>query len=422
MITRNILDRNGSDAQHAIVYLFAIFTVSVLVFFIFLTNGILDRIATASNDASLLLDDWLELKSDLLIEERASGPRRHEAIAVDLAACAAGVGKVSAMPLLPAMRKLDQASTAERGLEACWQALQDGWLADGAAQAGAAGRQASIERRLALAEDFESALRGRIGLIARFERNQRSALVILQVASILAILSLVALGLWTSKAASRSHKDQARLRELIRATYAGQEAERARIALDLHDSIAQDIASSLMMARRLGETESGDKARLLASLKTSLDALRRISWELRPPELERLRFQGAAMRLIGDFEERNGFPVKVQITGPGLDHLGLEAELHLYRILQEALSNVSKHAKASGLEVSLGHEAGCVILSIADDGQGFDAAAVGLSGPAPEHMGLAGMRERARLIGGKLRVISCPGKGTTVEVEVPDAG
>ena len=191
------------------------------------------------------------------------------------------------------------------------------------------------------------------------------------------------------------------------------------MALDLHDSIAQDLASSLMLARRLAENPGGDQGRLVSSLKTSLDALRRLSWELRPPELERLGFEGAAMRLCADYEEKKGCPVRLEMPELESGRLGIEAELHLYRILQEALSNIARHAEAQQVAVQIASGPDRLLLSIRDDGRGFDLEEAGHSGAAPDHLGLAGMRERARLIGGRLTVASATGRGTSIEVEVP---
>lgn len=419
---KSILNPKLPNAQHAIAYFFVALTILTLLLFIFETSNILERIGTASVDSQRLFDDWYALKADLLAAELAPSLLPPERLIADRAACDRGIETVSGIPLLSAMRKLDGEPRSERDLEADWGRLRRAWAPEGlidSAEGGPPRVLAPLGERLALATAFESSLGDRIALIKGFEQNQRSALTILQASSVLAIAALIAIGLWSTRAAGRSQRDQARLRELIRATFAGQEAERARIALDLHDSVAQDIASSLMAARRLEETPSGDRAALVATLKGSLDELRRMSWEIRPPELERLSFQGAAMRLFEDFETRNGFPVELRVGDWKLGGLGLEAELHLYRILQEALTNASKHAKARRLVVELKREAGLFILSVSDDGVGFDALERSAGGP--DHMGLAGMRERVRLVGGSLRILSSPGRGTTVEVEVPYA-
>lgn len=421
---KNILNQNGLDAQHAIIILFATLAVAVFCVFLFLTNVSLYRIGAATEEANGILADWQAAKSKLVVQELEPGFESATDIERILAACDSEIRTASAMPLLDAMRKLDDRPTIERNLEENWRELRKAWPPADAGRARSGGGLLPLERRLALARSFETSLRERMALMSRFERKQRSSLSFLRVSSILSILGLTAAGLWTAQTARRSQRDQGRLRELLRATYAGQERERSRIALDLHDSIAQDLASSLMMARRLEETPEGDQARLLASLKSSLDSLRRLSWEIRPPELERLGLWGAAMRLASDFEERNGYPVKLEVSNLDLDRLSrldLDTELHLYRILQEVLSNISRHAQARNVTVGLAHRPGQLLLSISDDGKGFDAEAAGHSGSGPDHMGLAGIRERARLIGGRLRMASRPGEGTTIEVEVPYA-
>jgi len=415
---KNILSQNGLDAQHVIAILIATLAIAAFVSFLSMTTLILNRIDRASEEAGSILEDWLMAKDALLESELE--PKGRQAIEAErlLDSCDAKIRSASSLPLLAAMRKLDDRPTIERDLENDWTELRAAWKPAGQANDGQA---SSLPHRLVLAKGFEMALRERIALIARFEQHQRASLVYLRVSSVIAVLTLVAAGFWTASTAQRSQRDQARLRELIRATYAGQEKERARIALDLHDSIAQDLASSLMLARRLAENPGGDQARLVASLKANLDALRRLSWEIRPPELERLGFQGAAMRLCADYEERKGCPVGLEMPELEPGRLGIEAELHLYRILQEALSNIATHAEAKSIAVRMANAPDRLRLSIRDDGRGFDTAAAGVSGSAPEHMGLAGMRERARLIGGRLTIVSAPGKGTTIEVEVPYA-
>jgi signal transduction histidine kinase len=396
--------------------LIATLSVATFTIFLFFMTLTLNRIDAASREAESILQDWLKAESLLLAGELDPESMQPGEVGELLDACDSKLRSVSSEPLLAAMRKLDDRPTVERELGQDWMELRAAWTPSGRAPAG---QRPPLAHRLSLAKGFETALRERIALISRFGSHQRTSLVYLRVSSIIAVLALVAAGFWTAKSARQSQRDQARLRELIRATYAGQEKERSRIALDLHDSIAQDLASSLMLARRLAENPGGDQGRLVSSLKTSLDALRRLSWELRPPELERLGFEGAAMRLCADYEERKGCPVRLEMPELEPGRLGIEAELHLYRILQEALSNIAKHAKARQVAVQIASGPDRLLLSIRDDGRGFDLEAAGHSGSAPDHLGLAGMRERARLIGGRLTVASATGRGTSIEVEVP---
>jgi len=415
---KNILNQNGLNAQHAIAILIATLAMAAFTGFLFFTNLILNRIDQAAQEADSILEDWLMAKDALLEGELIPGGRPATEALRLLDSCEAKIRSASSLPLLAAMRKLDDRPTIERDLETDWVELRSVW--EPTVRTGD-GQASSLTHRLSLAKGFEMAVRERIALITRFEQHQRASLRYLRVSSLIAVLALAAAGFWTASTAQRSQRDQAKLRELIKATYAGQEKERARIALDLHDSIAQDLASSIMLARRLAENTGGDQARLVSSLKANLDALRRLSWEIRPPELERLGFQGAAMRLCADYEERQGCPVGLEMPELEPGRLGIEAELHLYRILQEALSNVAKHAEAKSVAVHIDNRSDRLLLSVRDDGRGFDPDAARGSGSAPEHMGLAGMRERARLIGGRLVLASAPGKGTTIEVEVPYA-
>ncbi len=171
-----------------------------------------------------------------------------------------------------------------------------------------------------------------------------------------------------------------------------------------------------MTARRLAENDQGTRATLVASLKSTIDALRRISWEMRPPELERFGFQGAALRLLDSFAERSGLRIEAPIECD-VSALGEDAAMHLYRILQESMVNVQKHSGAKLVRIGLSRPGRSVVLVIEDDGRGFDASDLALDGPA--HLGIAGMRERARLIGGSFSLSSVPGRGTRLRVEAP---
>ena len=146
--------------------------------------------------------------------------------------------------------------------------------------------------------------------------------------------------------------------------------------------------------------------------------LRRVMQALRPPVLDELGFGAAIRQLAEEAAERGGFGVRVDTSGLGRLQCDREIETLAYRILQEVLTNVAKHADASQATVELRAEAGGVRLSVADDGRGmrpFDPDQL----VREAHFGLAGVSERVELVGGRLRVSSAPRQGTAVEAWLP---
>ncbi len=136
--------------------------------------------------------------------------------------------------------------------------------------------------------------------------------------------------------------------------------------------------------------------------------------ELRPTALDDLGFEAAFRRYVSDFEDRTGVKVRARVNLER-GRLDRPIETVLYRVLQEALTNVAKYAEAGHVTILIRQSKDKVVMRISDDGKGFDPdSAIGRG------LGLHGMYERADLVGGRLRISSSPGRGTTVELEVPD--
>jgi two-component system sensor histidine kinase UhpB len=194
-----------------------------------------------------------------------------------------------------------------------------------------------------------------------------------------------------------------------------QEAERRRIAQELHDEVGQSLTAVLLELKRAADRV--DDADLRADLqhaqettRESLDEVRRLARRLRPGVLEDLGLVSALTALATELSTHTGLTVlrRFQADLPALDD---ETELVLYRVAQEGLTNVARHADATQAEVSLRHGNGVVSLCIRDDGRGL--------GLSHEGAGIRGMRERALLVGASLELGTAPAGGTEVNLSVP---
>jgi two-component system, NarL family, sensor histidine kinase UhpB len=201
-----------------------------------------------------------------------------------------------------------------------------------------------------------------------------------------------------------------------RRVLAAQEAERVGIARDLHDEVGQVLTGVLLQLNSISEAapeHRGDLDEARQSVRRALDEVRRISSELRPEMLEHLGLVAALTELATSFARVAG--VRVDRDFPAsLPKLAPETELAVYRITQESLTNVARHAQASRVTITLEPGDDSVVLRVADDGRG-------LAGAHVEHGGLRSMRERALLIGAALAVKESPAGGVEVRLEVPAA-
>jgi signal transduction histidine kinase len=209
-------------------------------------------------------------------------------------------------------------------------------------------------------------------------------------------------------------------RDAVRRVVEAQELERARLARELHDETGQALTSILLGLKPLEQQAESDEAReAVASVRelvvSTLQNVRRLAVELRPSALDDFGLVAAVERLTDTFREQSGLTVDLE-TQLGEERLPPEAETTLYRVIQEALTNIVKHSGASRVSVLLQRQSGKVIAIVEDDGSGFDP-----SSTREDAVGLAGMRERVSLAGGRLQVESSPGSGTTLVAEVPSS-
>ncbi len=211
--------------------------------------------------------------------------------------------------------------------------------------------------------------------------------------------------------------------QLLEQAMTAQEEERKRIARELHDQTGQSLTSLLVGLRTL---ESDPNPAHLQDLKAivadTLEGVRNLALELRPSVLDDLGLVPALERYVRTYSSRYNLPVDFQTVGlNGRLRCPPAAETALYRIVQEALTNVARHAQAQQVSVLLEKRGAALVVIVEDDGVGFDAGQL-MTGPVNEHwLGLHGMRERAELVGGTLTIESTPDVGTTVFIEVPIA-
>jgi two-component system sensor histidine kinase UhpB len=209
---------------------------------------------------------------------------------------------------------------------------------------------------------------------------------------------------------------EAERRESSSRALAAQEAERLRVARHLHDEVGQVLTGVLLQLDALA-TADGDSRRRRAdetkgAVRTSLEEVRRIAQELRPELLEHLGLVSALTQLSRTFGDQTGIVVERHFAS-NLPKVSGESELAIYRVTQESLTNVARHARASRVELTLESGADSVVLRVVDNGRGMAEA------PPNGRGGLRGMRERAVLVGGALAIKPGRAGGVEVRLEIP---
>lgn len=204
-----------------------------------------------------------------------------------------------------------------------------------------------------------------------------------------------------------------------------QEEERRRIARELHDEVGQLLTGAKLSQEMLAADLPAEPAELreralenVDLLDETMDVVRKLSLDLRPAALDELGLSAALEWHIERYQHQTG--IKVTFRKALLPkRLPDPQATAVYRIVQEALTNVARHASASEVSVEIACEGQHLRMQVTDNGCGFDTAAVLRTGSAERHFGLVGLQERAALLGGKARVRSKPGQGTTITVELP---
>ena len=228
----------------------------------------------------------------------------------------------------------------------------------------------------------------------------------------------------TKQLLEQSHQLQTELRDLSHRILSSQEDERKRISRELHDLVAQTLTGiNLHLATLKTEAENNVKgmtkniARTQKLVEKSVDAVHQFARQLRPALLDDLGLIPALHSFTKDFAKETGLRVNISAFA-GIEKISATKRIVLYRVAQEALTNVARHARASQVAITIEQEQDSVCMKIKDDGQSFDVEKL-LHDRKNKRLGLLGMRERVEMVGGTFSIESAPGSGTTVTAHVP---
>jgi signal transduction histidine kinase len=218
----------------------------------------------------------------------------------------------------------------------------------------------------------------------------------------------------------RRQQEQA---EMLHRVVLAQETERQRVARDLHDATGQSLTALGLGLRSVSSQLKQDPAKAETNLfqlenmvENALVELQRLISDLRPSHLDDLGLAATLRWYIGEIQKRVPMDIKLDVIGDEYQLPG-EVRTAMFRITQEALTNILKHAQASVVLVELNFRSDSVYVCVDDNGQGFDTSRLGKT--IRPSWGILGMRERVTLLGGEFRIFSMPGKGTRVEIEIP---
>jgi signal transduction histidine kinase len=264
-----------------------------------------------------------------------------------------------------------------------------------------------------------------VGVLAAYA-SQPSSFSSNDVATLMSLASQAAVAIQNAQLFAELEAQHQALHQVSLRLVNAQEEERRRISRELHDELGQALTAlkiNLDVARRLLPVDASSKLRQSIHEASSLavqtlETARNLSLELHPAMLDDLGLVSALRWEVDRYEQRTGQSVHFKAD---VDEVVLRSELEItiYRIVTEALTNVARHARADVVSVSLGIADHQVVIEIEDNGVGFDATKWFSSPAERQSLGLVGMRERAELLGGQLEVISAPGCGTKIWVQLP---
>ena len=229
-----------------------------------------------------------------------------------------------------------------------------------------------------------------------------------------------------SRDISERKRNESRIQQLSQQLLKAQETERQMISCELHDRVAQDLSASKIECDMLFKNEPAldapAKAKLLEiskRLQGSINAIRDLSYDLQPPTLAEMGLLKALEIYCEEFSNQFGRKVDFQSAGLNLFKLDADTEIHLYRLVQEGLNNIRKHADSEKAVVRLLGVFPNIILRIEDTGKGFDVKARELALGDEKRMGLRSMKERVNMLGGQMTIQSNPMQGTKIYIKIP---
>jgi signal transduction histidine kinase len=217
-------------------------------------------------------------------------------------------------------------------------------------------------------------------------------------------------------------QSELRVRDLLGQLVQAVEAERGRISRELHDSLGQHLTALALGLKSIADTPGcpPDVAQRLSTVQQSVqrleDEVDRLAHRLRPPALDELGLDDALRSHAEAWAIESGLQMEMHIQALRLGRLPPAVETTIYRVAQEALNNIRKHAGVARVGLFVERRADEVRLIVEDDGCGFDTGAVATTG---KRLGLRGMAERAALVGGRLEIESAPGAGTAIYLAIP---
>jgi signal transduction histidine kinase len=234
--------------------------------------------------------------------------------------------------------------------------------------------------------------------------------------------TVLAMALYKHQAEAKLLTSTRQLQALSRRVLEAQEQERRRVAIELHDELGQSLTAikiNLQLGERFKDRAPADLYQEnIRIVEDALQQVRNLATALRPSMLDDLGLAPALKWMAEQSASRAGFEVQFHHERT-LERLAPEIETACFRIVQEALTNISRHAQARLVRITLCREASQMVLTVSDDGRGFDTAAMQERAGTGASLGVLGMRERATLLGGQLAISSTPGQGSQVELRCP---
>jgi signal transduction histidine kinase len=232
----------------------------------------------------------------------------------------------------------------------------------------------------------------------------------------------LAMALYKHEAETRLRNTTRQLKALSRRVLEVQELERRRVAVELHDELGQSLTAikiNLQLSQRLKDKALADiNLENIHIVEEALRQVRRLATNLRPSLLDDLGLAAALQWVTEQSANRSGFSVTFHHVR-GQSRLAPDIETACFRIVQEALTNIARHAQAKRVEIRLDRQGDHVVLRITDDGCGFNLDEMRIRAVAGDSIGVLGMQERGTLVGGELTIESAPGQGSTVQLRAP---